>query len=552
MAPEAERGDELDARADQYSFCAALRAALAGCEAPTWLGSALGRGLDADPARRYPSLAALVDVLERGMRPRRWWIAPAIGSVLGVLAIPLWLAAHADDAVLAPPRVCPPPELPALQVDAAAPAGGNGSKACPFRTVTEALAVPAEPRVVHVAAGRYDVAHGEKLPLIVRGATEIRGAGAELTVIAGLGPYDPRPDGIAASRFPLRAALVIGDERADVVLSGLSVEGDRREVATGSVGILCARGNLRAFEGPLPPPNTRLERVHVGAGHETGLIVTGGSAPRLTGCNLSVVSGFFHDMPSGIWQVGCGQDQTAAAPTALEVSRSSFRGIRTDPPGQLDDAGVGIMVWDCASGFRVVDSLFTSSDCGLRIVRHRALQDGASRDPHEPAMVVERNEFGGLGRYGIFLDRAVQVELLHNSLYRNPAALIIDASSDDPPSVRARHNRFGGNGVAVAVRGRGALSPQAVIDFGRAGDPGRNGFNCNGAGGAAPGATFGVSVPAARGTRLQLAGNEWDHVPPRVRRSFSTRDRAEVVLTAGAVELELEGATSSAAVCARP
>lgn len=553
MAPEAERGDEVDARADQYSFCATLSAALDAREPPSWIRPILERGLHAAPGRRHPSLGALLDVLERRMRPRRRWIAPAILTAVGVAAPSLWMTSRPGDEISGSPPACPAPELSALHVDAAAAPGGNGSTACPFRTLTQALTIPGDRRVVYVAAGRYDAEHGERLPLMVRGPTEIRGAGADVTVIAGLGYVDPRPDLIAASAVPLRATLVVGDDLADIVLSGVGVRSGGHEITAGSVGILCTRGNLHTFEGPVPPPNTRLDHVIVGSGYESGLVVTGGSSPRLTGCNLSVTAGFFHDSTVGIWQVGCGMAQTSAAPTALEVEKSSFHPARLKPAAGIDSSvSIGIMAWDCASGLRVSDSKFTDSDFGMEIIRHKVLQPDASRDPHEPPAIIERSEFGDLRRYGIFLDRAVNVELHDNIIHNNPSGIVINPAPDQPPYVRARGNGLWQNGIGVDIWARGDLPSDAVIDFGRAGDPGNNGFSCNAVRDEPLGAAVAVQTRAAPGASLQFVGNQWDHVPPRVRRGFRAGDRAEVIFTAERGALDVGDATWAGTVCSKP
>lgn len=94
MAPEQARGETVDARSDQYSFCVALHQAVYGVRpaqsgeteghgpAPRWLRQLLKRGLSADPARRFPDMAALLSELER--RRRRTWLRVTLAA-LGVL-----------------------------------------------------------------------------------------------------------------------------------------------------------------------------------------------------------------------------------------------------------------------------------------------------------------------------------------------------------------------------------------------------------------------------------------------------------------------------------
>ena len=113
MAPEQIDGLLLDARSDQFSYCVALYEALSGARpfdvrslrerrkaidaGPTplmtvsrRLRDAIGQGLQADPDARYPSMRALIDVLERERRPtpKAWWIAGlglvGVGAAIGL------------------------------------------------------------------------------------------------------------------------------------------------------------------------------------------------------------------------------------------------------------------------------------------------------------------------------------------------------------------------------------------------------------------------------------------------------------------------------------
>jgi eukaryotic-like serine/threonine-protein kinase len=115
MAPEQLAGDPVDARADQYAFCAALWEALFGQRpfdgptpdavrqaiessepaggdgrathgAPRHLVAALRRGLRADPAERWPSMDALLIDLRRDPAARRRRIALVAGTVVVVAA----------------------------------------------------------------------------------------------------------------------------------------------------------------------------------------------------------------------------------------------------------------------------------------------------------------------------------------------------------------------------------------------------------------------------------------------------------------------------------
>jgi len=108
MAPEQLLGGVIDARADQFAFCVSLWEAVygehpfgRGAEVvqaiaegrrrppsarhgePAWLERALIRGLDPKPSARWPSMATLLDELERMPRRRRR-IAIVVASAIAI------------------------------------------------------------------------------------------------------------------------------------------------------------------------------------------------------------------------------------------------------------------------------------------------------------------------------------------------------------------------------------------------------------------------------------------------------------------------------------
>jgi tetratricopeptide (TPR) repeat protein len=121
MAPEQWRGDAVDARADQFAFCVALWEALCGrapfagdsrddlrdavlagrrrddAKPPRRVAAAIERGLASDPERRWPTMAALLDALERGRADRRATYAVAAAVlVAGAAGLVMQLRSHDD------------------------------------------------------------------------------------------------------------------------------------------------------------------------------------------------------------------------------------------------------------------------------------------------------------------------------------------------------------------------------------------------------------------------------------------------------------------------
>ena len=91
MAPEQFEG-RFDAKSDQFSFARCLDEALQGRHAPGWVHEALRRALQVDPAKRFPSMTALLEVLNVEARARRRTVAALAVAAVGVLLVSGWLA----------------------------------------------------------------------------------------------------------------------------------------------------------------------------------------------------------------------------------------------------------------------------------------------------------------------------------------------------------------------------------------------------------------------------------------------------------------------------
>ncbi len=112
MAPEQAAGRTIDARADQYAFCVALHEALHGAlpgqmalrTPPRRVRAVLQRGLQRDPARRWPSMASLAVALRAAAEPApRWW--PAAAVLAAVVAVAPWASTSSSAAPAAADEV---------------------------------------------------------------------------------------------------------------------------------------------------------------------------------------------------------------------------------------------------------------------------------------------------------------------------------------------------------------------------------------------------------------------------------------------------------------
>jgi len=133
MAPEQHRGRVVDARSDQFAFCVtlyrvlyddmpfggddleALRASVdAGVVKPPPPGSTvppsvrrvLLRGLEVEPQRRWPTMTALLDALERTLGRRRRWVV-SLGAVGAVGLVATAVTVMATDAAVSSEVACP-------------------------------------------------------------------------------------------------------------------------------------------------------------------------------------------------------------------------------------------------------------------------------------------------------------------------------------------------------------------------------------------------------------------------------------------------------------
>jgi hypothetical protein len=440
-------------------------------------------------------------------------------------------------------------------VDASAPAGGNGSKLQPFKTITLAIAAyalsPGVAKKAYVAPGTYDEALGERFPLVLRGLS-LEGAGADRTFVIGVGDLDHTGQGgIYSDHYTV--TMAVGDRLLPTNITGLSVQSPSPVPAEEFLGILCDQGNA-TDEVASPNGKTHLDDVTVGPGYLVNMAVTTSTLPSITGCNMLITRSTITGGVAGINAAGC--DGTALdAAVILEMGTDDpASGNTVSWMQSTSGIAYGIRLQDCVmrSSFRYN----TISDSSVGVVVNGGVSFPADVQPHTS---FTHNSFERIGWMGLllsldnlFVDEVSDNRFVGNTRPLNGAfleasrALIIDYM---PPGMGpVRRNQFIGNDVGLELSLR---QDQPAPDFGTVSDPGNNEFRCN-SGVYEVGADVVVLSDLVdwSGT-VRFAGNAWDHAPPTVQVGSPAPNGSDIAVPSDTPNLNVDrrNATVSTAAC---
>jgi hypothetical protein len=413
--------------------------------------------------------------------------------------------------VVAPPTCDAPAGEVFVDRDASPP--GTGSEACPFTTITRALALGMG-RPIRIEPGLYDEASGEAFPLDVQGAM-LRGSPTSSTTIRGSGSVRNLYDA---------TLIAAGTVIADVVLE----PGDGSEKAR---AVACDEGDVT------------LDGVRIRSFDE-GVVATG--ACRLTVLGSSIDGG----------RIGIRAEGRGPAKASIQIGDGSpeganlFRGMH-----DVFLTGIGVGAFEHVDSVRVLGNLFTDADAGLHV-------EAGSVEASARTMEVRGNTFRGLSNFGALMSCTAAPAIVEANTFEGivtPGAagylgvgLIIESAgvlrqcaAPAVPRARVRNNLVLGNDGGIVVR---ASTKVVDLDFGTPADRGDNDLRCNSKVAGLPGADLLVAVTNADNAPLAFAGNAWDHDLPTTAAGAGP-DGVDILLALDPIPIDIGGARTSTMAC---
>jgi hypothetical protein len=322
----------------------------------------------------------------------------------------------------------------------------TGSVACPFKTLTHALAAigsPTTATTIDVIGSAILQAPAETLPFVIPANTTVSGpSGTPITVLV--------PAGASAFRFGAAASGV----------ANFSVDGNAKMAMYG----------IQAGPGAA----ATLENVAVKDTQLAGINVTGGQ--------LSLVA--------GVTVTGAGMDPFGPRAAGLRVSGTGatvIRGTVAAPTRFFANTGNGIEVADRGS-VDLVGTPMGTTGTGTVVVSDNFISVNVSQTPSTPP--PPQNRFDGLVSVGSTTYDGLLLVAGSNVKVRN-SVLLMNARS----------------GIAIypwATTGMPSIEDVSNIDLGKAGDPGKNVLQATSGGNALAGICLGLDAGTAT---LSAEGN---------------------------------------------
>lgn len=254
---------------------------------------------------------------------------------------------------------CPDAPTTLFHVDATVATSGNGSGACPFKTISEALAAAGStPGVtVLVAPGKYDAALGEHFPLHVLSNVDVQG---DLSLATSPDSFLVEGHGVVSGTSIDATVILAGQMEVMTLSDSTSRAAQVVYVGAGSAQLrfVTVQGGIVGVRVTTPLGATTgatlslLQKCEIESAAQDGIRVDAHSvdfAPKLTAVGALVhdngVDGVHVQTTTSILPiVDLGTDCPAASPTYVYCNAKY--GIETDPGVSVSARGVE---WDHAS-----------------------------------------------------------------------------------------------------------------------------------------------------------------------------------------------------------